>query len=97
MLPYEVACRVPITLDKCGTCDGIWADDRELEAVTVRDPDEEVHFGAYVSASAKDELIRALYDESGPHLNNNPVEEAFAELFPTFASWVKRSPEESKA
>jgi len=95
MLPYEVACRVPVTLDKCGSCDGIWADDRELEAVSVRDPDGEVHFGQYVSASARDEMVKALYDEGGPHQNGKPMEEAFAELFPTFASWVRKAPEEA--
>ena len=95
MLPYEVACRVPVTLDKCGSCDGIWADDRELEAASVKDPDSEVHFGQYVSVSARDEMVKALYDESGPHLNSDPREGAFAELFPTFASWVRKAPEEA--
>jgi len=97
MLPYEVACRIPVTLDKCGSCEGIWADDRELEAVSIDAEAEQVHFGQYISASARDEMVKALYDESGPHQAGNPVEEAFADLFPTFASWVRRDREEARS
>lgn len=95
MLPYEVQCHVVVTLDKCGSCEGIWADDRELEAVSVDEGDNDVHFGRTFSDSARDEIVRALYEDSAPHREANFVEEAFAEMFPTFASWVRRTPESS--
>jgi Zn-finger nucleic acid-binding protein len=96
MLPYEVASRVPVTLDRCGTCDGIWADDRELEAVSGPSGDSEVHFDRYMSTETRDEMIKALYDESGPHRGGAPFEEAFAQIFPTFASWVRRPGQEGR-
>jgi Zn-finger nucleic acid-binding protein len=92
MLPYEVQCHVLVVLDKCGACEGIWADDRELEAVVVEEEGSEVHFGKKLSDSARDEIVRALAEQIGPRHPPNVVEEAFADAFPTFASWIRHAP-----
>lgn len=92
MLPYAVKGRVVVTLDHCGVCDGIWADDCELSAASIPlDPETEIHFSNHLSAGARNEMTLALYDTEEHPEPERRLEDALAVVFPTFASWVRSS------
>lgn len=93
MLPYTVRYHVEVTLDHCGVCDGYWADDSELEAVSLPlDARHEVALDARDSSEFRNEVIEALYENEGgaPHAHYTPPPlEALGKIFPTFAVWVR--------
>lgn len=88
MLPYEVPGRVRSVLDRCAVCDGLWADHHELAAAMApSDFAEEIHYGAKLSAEARDALTLAFYDSVDHPEPISAIEDTVEELFPTFASW----------
>lgn len=90
MLPYTVECKSPITLDRCGVCEGVWADDHELAAVSIPLDDEaRIHYDGRLSAVIRDEVTVAIHEAAEDEEERTRPEDLIAHVFPTFASWVR--------
>ncbi|MGO8672912.1 MAG: zf-TFIIB domain-containing protein [Capsulimonadaceae bacterium] len=95
MQPYVVAGRVPVVLDHCGTCEGIWADDGELVAVTYpEDFESEVHFNSRNSTTFRNDVISNLYEVDEKPVAPNVVEEALVGKVYTLLHTVRHSKRE---
>ncbi len=97
MQPFTIPGHGDITLDHCAVCDGMWADDDELEAASLSvGPEAELHFNTRLSAGVRDAIAMNLYLSEG-HPEPPPVEPPsvghahLSEVFPTFATWLRRS------
>jgi len=97
MLPFTVECKETVILDRCGVCDGVWADDHELAAAAVPIKDDfRVHYDRRLSAVIRDEVTAAIHEVDEDNYNRNRPVDLIAQVFPTFASWA-RAAEVAKA
>jgi len=90
MLPFSVECKKPVTLDHCGVCQGVWADDHELAAASVPLEDtSRIHYDRRISAVIRDEVTVAVHEAIEEDEERRRPDDLIAQMFPTFASWVR--------
>lgn len=90
MLPITVHTQVPVILDRCGVCSGIWADDRELAAVSApMGEDAILRFAKQLPSDVRDEVTLAIYEAEERSADGTVTQFSWEAAFPTFAAWVR--------
>jgi len=90
MLPYAVQGSVSVILDRCGVCSGIWADDRELAAVSApMSEDAILRFARQLPSDVRDEVTLAIYEAEERNADGTVTQLRWEAVFPTFAAWVR--------